>query len=79
MLSHSHTHKRREGIGGITQEKGWGVKEKTNFHLKKKWQERTTKDARDLRSLKKRLNSYNSAREAVADPFFSDLFINNKP
>lgn len=47
--------------------------------LTKKKCERTIKDARDLRSLKKRLNSYNSAKEAVADPFFSNLFVNDKP
>ncbi|XP_059313371.1 serine/threonine-protein kinase haspin homolog [Lycium ferocissimum] len=44
--------------------------------LLKKTYERTSKDERDLRSLKKRLNSYGSAREATSDPFFSDMFIN---
>ncbi|KAM3219345.1 serine/threonine-protein kinase haspin [Capsicum annuum] len=44
--------------------------------LLKKSYERTSKDERDLRSLKKRLNSYGSAREATSDAFFSDLFVN---
>ncbi|XP_009781945.1 serine/threonine-protein kinase haspin homolog [Nicotiana tabacum] len=43
--------------------------------LLKKSYERTSKDERDLRSLKKRLNSYGSAREATSDVFFSDLFV----
>ncbi|KAI3445475.1 hypothetical protein Pfo_002140 [Paulownia fortunei] len=43
--------------------------------LLKKSYERTSKDERDLRSLKKRLNSYGSAKESVSDPFFSDLLI----
>ena len=42
------------------------------------WQDRTSKDQRDLRSLKKRLNGYGSARDAAADPFFSDLFVNHE-
>ncbi|KAL6139105.1 hypothetical protein ACLB2K_064382 [Fragaria x ananassa] len=37
--------------------------------------DRTSKDERDLRSLKKRLNQYLSAREALFDPSFSDLFV----
>ncbi|KAK6119088.1 hypothetical protein DH2020_047174 [Rehmannia glutinosa] len=43
--------------------------------LLKKSYERTSKNERDLRSLKKRLNSYGSAKECVSDPFFSDLLI----
>ncbi|GAB2277326.1 hypothetical protein Dimus_012032 [Dionaea muscipula] len=43
--------------------------------LIKKSYKRTGKDERDLRSLKKRLNSYNSAREAVHDPFFGDSLL----
>lgn len=42
-------------------------------------QERTSKDERDLRSLKKRLDKYNSAKEAVFDPFFTDLFVESNP
>nr|GMD05738.1 serine/threonine-protein kinase haspin homolog [Ipomoea batatas] len=42
--------------------------------LLKKAYARTTKDERELRSLKKRLNSYGSAKEAASDPFFSDLY-----
>ena len=42
-------------------------------------QERTTKHERDLRSLKKRLDKYDSAKEAVLDPFFTDLFIESDP
>ncbi|KAL3349861.1 hypothetical protein AABB24_022762 [Solanum stoloniferum] len=44
--------------------------------LLKKSYERSSKDERELRSLKKRLNSYGSAREATSDVFFSDLIIN---
>ncbi|WMV12191.1 hypothetical protein MTR67_005576 [Solanum verrucosum] len=44
--------------------------------LLKKSYERSSKDERELRSLKKRLNSYGSAREATSDAFFSDLIIN---
>ncbi|KAK1277493.1 hypothetical protein QJS04_geneDACA015811 [Acorus gramineus] len=40
--------------------------------LKKSFQ-RTTKDERDLRSLKKRMQSYDSAKDALSDPFFTDL------
>ncbi|KAL6495024.1 hypothetical protein OROGR_030943 [Orobanche gracilis] len=43
--------------------------------LLKKSYERSSKNERDLRSLKKRLNSYSSAKECVSDPFFIDLFI----
>ncbi|KAL0291820.1 UNVERIFIED_CONTAM: Serine/threonine-protein kinase haspin [Sesamum calycinum] len=43
--------------------------------LLKKSYERTPKDERELRSLKKRLHSYGSAKEAASDPFFSDLLI----
>ncbi|KAL5582731.1 hypothetical protein UlMin_015173 [Ulmus minor] len=43
--------------------------------LLKKSFERSPKNERDLRSLKKRLGKYESAREAILDPFFSDLFI----
>lgn len=45
--------------------------------LLKKSYDRTTKDERDMRSLKKRLNSCNSAREATSDPFFRDLFVDH--
>jgi serine/threonine-protein kinase haspin len=38
-------------------------------------QERTLKNERDLRSLKKRLDEYDSAKEAIFDPFFTDLFV----
>ncbi|KAI5424627.1 serine/threonine-protein kinase haspin homolog [Lathyrus oleraceus] len=47
--------------------------------LTKKTFERTSKDERDLRSLKKRLDKYNSAKEAVFDPFFTDLFVESNP
>ncbi|XP_022856903.1 serine/threonine-protein kinase haspin homolog, partial [Olea europaea var. sylvestris] len=43
--------------------------------LRKKSYDKTHKDDRELRSLKKRLNSYDSAKEATLDPFFSDLFV----
>ncbi|PON98252.1 Tyrosine-protein kinase [Trema orientale] len=43
--------------------------------LLKKSFERTSKNERDLRSLKKRLDKYQSAKEAIFDPFFSDLFV----
>ncbi|KAF8394733.1 hypothetical protein HHK36_020950 [Tetracentron sinense] len=45
--------------------------------LLKKSFKRTTKDERDLRSLKKRLNMCCSAREAISDPFFSDLLVDH--
>ncbi|CAN1161679.1 Serine/threonine-protein kinase haspin homolog [Linum perenne] len=41
--------------------------------LSKKSFERSNKNERELRSLKKRLDQYKSAKEAVFDPFFSDL------
>ncbi|KAI4301665.1 hypothetical protein L6164_034918 [Bauhinia variegata] len=41
--------------------------------LTKKSFERTSNHERDLRSLKKRLDKYNSAKEAILDPFFTDL------
>ncbi|EPS65271.1 hypothetical protein M569_09499, partial [Genlisea aurea] len=41
--------------------------------LSKKTYERTSKNTRDLRSLKRRLNDYGSAKEAVFDSFFSEL------
>lgn len=37
------------------------------------YQERSSKNERDMRSLKKRLDMYQSAKEAILDPFFSDL------
>jgi hypothetical protein len=40
-------------------------------------QERTSKDERDLRSLKKRLDKYHSAKDAIFDPFFSDLSVDH--
>ncbi|XLR26262.1 hypothetical protein HN51_039479 [Arachis hypogaea] len=43
--------------------------------LLKKSFERTPRDERELRSLKKRLERYNSAKEALLDPFFNDLFV----
>ncbi|KAK7259026.1 hypothetical protein RIF29_24620 [Crotalaria pallida] len=39
----------------------------------KSFETSNSKNERDLRSLKKRLNKYNSAKEAIFDPFFSDL------
>ncbi|KAI8027819.1 hypothetical protein LOK49_LG02G02445 [Camellia lanceoleosa] len=45
--------------------------------LLKKSYDRTSKDERDLRSLKKRLNNYNSAREATLILFFKDLFVDH--
>ncbi|KAK7397081.1 hypothetical protein VNO78_18248 [Psophocarpus tetragonolobus] len=47
--------------------------------LMKKSFERTTKHERDLRSLKKRLDKYDSAKEAILDPFFADLFVESDP
>ncbi|CAH9141136.1 unnamed protein product [Cuscuta epithymum] len=41
--------------------------------LLKKSYARNSKDERELRSLKKRLSSYGSAKEATADCFFADL------
>ncbi|KAK9054836.1 hypothetical protein SSX86_025915 [Deinandra increscens subsp. villosa] len=43
--------------------------------LQKKDYDRTSKDERELRSFKKRLNGYESAKESVVDPFFSDLIV----
>ncbi|KAI3884526.1 hypothetical protein MKW92_028844 [Papaver armeniacum] len=43
--------------------------------LQKKSFRQTSKDKRDLRYLKKRLETCCSAKEAVADPFFSSLLI----
>ncbi|GJR03131.1 serine/threonine-protein kinase haspin homolog isoform X1, partial [Tanacetum coccineum] len=43
--------------------------------LLKKVYDRTSRDERELRSLKKRLNGYKSAKESIVDPFFSDLII----
>ncbi|KAK3025045.1 hypothetical protein RJ639_043323 [Escallonia herrerae] len=45
--------------------------------LLKKSFDRTSKDERELRSLKKRLNTYGSAKEASSDPFFKDLFVSH--
>lgn len=45
--------------------------------LLKKTFDRSSKDERELRSLKKRLNSYGSAKEATADPFFKELYVDN--
>ena len=39
------------------------------------FQDRTLKSERDLRSLKKRLDKYNSAKEAISDSFFNDLLV----
>ncbi|XP_038975128.1 serine/threonine-protein kinase haspin homolog isoform X2 [Phoenix dactylifera] len=41
--------------------------------LTKKSFKRAAKDERELRSFKKRLNSYESAKDSLSDPFFSDL------
>lgn len=40
-------------------------------------QERNSKNERDLRSLKKRLDKYHSAKEAIFDPFFGDLILDH--
>ncbi|KHG30786.1 Putative serine/threonine-protein kinase haspin [Gossypium arboreum] len=45
--------------------------------LLKKTYVRCSKNERDMRSLKKRLDKYDSAKEAILDPFFEDLFVNN--
>ncbi|KAL2941751.1 Serine/threonine-protein kinase haspin-like protein [Bienertia sinuspersici] len=45
--------------------------------LLKKSFKRSGKDERDLRSLKKRLNSCNSAKEALSDSFFSDMLVDH--
>ncbi|XP_074321050.1 serine/threonine-protein kinase haspin homolog [Silene latifolia] len=44
--------------------------------LKKSFK-RSGKDERELRSLKKRLNSYDSAKEALSDSFFSELILDH--
>ncbi|XP_076946846.1 serine/threonine-protein kinase haspin homolog [Bidens hawaiensis] len=41
--------------------------------LQKKEYDRTSRDERELRLFKKRLNGYKSAKESVVDPFFIDL------
>ncbi|KAL8241661.1 hypothetical protein R6Q59_011963 [Mikania micrantha] len=41
--------------------------------LQKKEYDRTSRDKRELRSFKKHLHGYKSAKESVFDPFFSDL------
>ncbi|KAL1225502.1 putative serinePthreonine-protein kinase haspin [Cardamine amara subsp. amara] len=43
--------------------------------LTKKSFERSSKNERELRSLKKRMEKYESAKEAVSDPFFSDMLM----
>ncbi|KAG1327615.1 serine/threonine-protein kinase haspin [Cocos nucifera] len=45
--------------------------------LMKKSFKRTAKDERELRSFKKRLNSYESAKDSLSDPFFSDLLFDH--
>jgi hypothetical protein len=47
------------------------------IHLLLIWlQDRSSKNERDMRSFKKRLSKYNSAKEAiVSDPFFSNLLV----
>ncbi|KAL9248215.1 hypothetical protein vseg_021563 [Gypsophila vaccaria] len=45
--------------------------------LLKKSFKRSAKDERELRSLKKRLNSYDSAKQALSDPFFSEMILDN--
>ncbi|KAB1202052.1 Serine/threonine-protein kinase haspin [Morella rubra] len=45
--------------------------------LLKKSFERNSKNERDLRSLKKRLDKYHSAKEAIFDPFFGDLILDH--
>ncbi|KAK4794806.1 hypothetical protein SAY86_012800 [Trapa natans] len=47
--------------------------------LLKKSFARSSSDERELRSLKKRLDKYSSAKEALADEFFSELFIDSSP
>ncbi|KAK6911699.1 hypothetical protein RJ641_023792, partial [Dillenia turbinata] len=47
--------------------------------LLKKSFKRTSKDERDLRSFKKRLNTCASAKEAASEPFFIDLFVDHTP
>ncbi|CAH8357808.1 unnamed protein product [Eruca vesicaria subsp. sativa] len=43
--------------------------------LTKKSFERSSKDERELRSLKKRMEKYKSAKEALSDSFFSDMLM----
>ncbi|XP_013661951.1 serine/threonine-protein kinase haspin homolog isoform X3 [Brassica napus] len=43
--------------------------------LTKKSFERSSKDERELRSLKQRMEKYKSAKEALSDPFFSDMLL----
>ncbi|GAV76021.1 DUF3635 domain-containing protein [Cephalotus follicularis] len=43
--------------------------------LLKKSFERSSRNERDLRSLKKRLDKYGSAKEAIFDPFFTEMFV----
>ncbi|CAH8326610.1 unnamed protein product [Eruca vesicaria subsp. sativa] len=43
--------------------------------LTKKSFDRSSKDERELRSLKKRMEKYKSAKEALSDPFFSDMLM----
>lgn len=45
--------------------------------LLKKTYQRTTRDERELRSLKKSLNQYDSAKDALSDAFFSDLWLDH--
>ncbi|KAL4575079.1 hypothetical protein LXL04_021920 [Taraxacum kok-saghyz] len=45
--------------------------------LRKKVYDRTSRDTRELRSLKKRLNSYGSAKESILDPFFTELIVSD--
>ncbi|KAL5834226.1 hypothetical protein ACOSQ4_013723 [Xanthoceras sorbifolium] len=45
--------------------------------LVKKSFARSSKNERDLRSLKKRLDKYQSTKEAIFDPFFSDLVVDD--
>nr|CAN65736.1 hypothetical protein VITISV_037752 [Vitis vinifera] len=45
--------------------------------LLKKSFKRTSKDERELRSLKKRMDNYGSAKEATSDPFFTDMFVDH--
>ncbi|KAE8681253.1 hypothetical protein F3Y22_tig00111332pilonHSYRG00028 [Hibiscus syriacus] len=45
--------------------------------LLKKTYVRSSKNERDMRSLKKRLDKYDSAKEAIFDPFFEDLLVND--
>lgn len=42
---------------------------------KKKIYERTSKDERNLRSFKRRLNNYESAKDSLSDPFFAEFLV----